>query len=597
MQTSTDYKFLRLLIKEMINEAAKEDLPARFTPQSIMLWKSKKIVSSALPGSGFEEPTFLLSNYQISNFYPADNENETILQFHNPPAPVDEILKLGCAPIPLKYVTNNNSMFMTTLKNKFNSDEAIIRYTEIIKNVKDNASLSQSRPYNSSQTYFVITSSTNPNFKVIGGKEGNVIGDSLTGLYKNMIADPLKGYGIWLTTMPATVQKETIDILTAAQTSLSILTVVPGFNKVAAVANLGPSLALASYYAAIHEKIDPDAKVKIPIINAEVEAKTLNAVNVGGNLLAGILGCFAGVQQFISEINTLQRLRTLSGLTKFVSGGSVSITTLEDLRQAYVALGSNFRLAASFTDSLGTTVTTSTAGWQAVEGGFVYVTGTGNNWLNNVTKIGIIADVAGDAVVFTQQEVNLINSLLQGRNYFIIGHQLQAAINGTSSVWLKISAGIDILGLVLDVWTLQQIIDAIPEKVYIEREEITPEQVETSVRTIFSRLSLEYQRDIAGGNWGKLLSTTPGRVNVMDISTKSIKTVPSIVFDSSLNNYLNSQTKSFIPKLILVSSDLYSVFESVSKLKSSLGKNYSWKANDAGEVFLVLSRDFVAKTI
>ncbi len=597
MQNSSDYKFLRLLIKEMITEAAKEDLPARFTPQGIMLWKSKKLLSTVVPASKLEEPSFLLSNYPISNFFPADSENETILQFNNPPAPVDEILKLGCTPVPAKYVTNTNSMFMTTLKNMFNSNEAMIRYTEIVKNVKDNASLVQSRPYNSSQTYFVITSSTNPNFKVTGGSVTNVVGDSLTSLFKDMVADPLKGYGIWLTKMPNAVQEKTITILTAMQTSLSILTVVPGFNKVAAVANLGPSLALASYYASIHEKIDPEAKVQIPVIDTEVKATTLNAVNVGGNLLAGILGCFAGVQQFIAEINTLQRLRTLSGFTRFVSGGSASITTLDDLRQAYVALGSNFRLAASFTDNLGNTITTSTAGWQAVEGGFVYVTGAGNTWLNNVTRIGIIADTAGDAVVFTQQEVNLINSLLKGRNYFIIGQQLQAAINGTSTVWLKVSAGIDILGLVLDVWTLQQIIEAIPVEAKIEQKEVTVEQKSKLIPAMLARLSLEYRRNIANGNWSKLFSTAPGRVNVMDINTKSIKSIPAITFDSNLNNYFNSESKSFSPKVILVSSDLYPVFESVSKLRSSLGKNYSWKANDQGEVFLVLSNDFVRTTI
>jgi hypothetical protein len=83
----------------------------------------------------------------------------------------------------------------------------------------------------------------------------------------------------------------------------------------------------------------------------------------------------------------------------------------------------------------------------------------------------------------------------------------------------------------------------------------------------------------------------------MDINTKSIKSIPAITFDSNLNNYFNSESKSFSPKVILVSSDLYPVFESVSKLRSSLGKNYSWKANDQGEVFLVLSSDFIRTTI
>jgi hypothetical protein len=164
-------------------------------------------------------------------------------------------------------------------------------------------------------------------------------------------------------------------------------------------------------------------------------------------------------------------------------------------------------------------------------------------------------------------------------------------------VWLKVSAGIDILGLVLDVWTLQQIIEAIPVEAKIEQKEVTVEQKSKLIPAMLARLSLEYRRNIANGNWSKLFSTAPGRVNVMDINTKSIKSIPAITFDSNLNNYFNSETKSFSPKVILVSSDLYPVFESVSKLRSSLGKNYSWKANDKGEVFLVLSSDFIRTTI
>lgn len=592
--------FLRSLIKEILLESTtgRPDEPVRYTPQGIMTWKSSKLLSTVVPGSRLDEPEFFLSNYPISNFYPADSESETILQFNSMSAPIDEILNLGCEPVPEKYVSNTSSMFMKTLSNKFKSNEALVRYTEIVKNVKDKDTLQQSRPYNSTQTYFVITSSTNPNFKVTGGQVENVVGDSLTDLFKKMIANPLTGYGIWITTLPRSVQEDTITTLNVLQTGLSILTVVPGFNKVAAVANLGPSLALASYYAATHKNIDPNAKVEIPYIDAEVKAKYLNYVNVGGNLLAGVAGCYGGVMQFVSQVNALQRLRTLSGFNRFLSSGSASITTLDDLRQAYVGLGSNFRLASSFTDNLGNTISTSTAGWQAVEGGFVYVTGSGNTWLNNVTRIGIIADVAGDAVVFTQQEVNLVNSLLKGRNYWIIGQQIQAVIEGSSSLWMKAGATIDIVGAALDVWSLEQLLSSIPNRTDTINNDITPEEMTESVPSMFSELVIDYRTNIAGGNWNSLFPADPNKINVIDAVTKKVKLIPPVKFDSSLNNYINKQdNKSFTPRAIIVSSDLFPAIESIAKLKSSLGRHYSWKVTDAGTVFIVVSKEFITSTI
>lgn len=583
---------LRHFIREIIIESSENRAPARYTPKEIFKFR----FSSGFEGLDTNLDSYYFGKFPILNFYSADNENEVIIELSSnyEPDAVSSVKSMNASLVPAKYWTNPDSTFMKDVNSNISSKESKDRILEIIKNVKDDSSLKDSKTYNKTQRFFVITSSTNPNFKYVAGEQKPSFTTELSKLFSELIANPLEGYGIYVTNLPQVAQDESIKTLTALQTSLSFLTAIPGYGRIAAAANLGPSLALASIYHAKGKSIDPNQTVNIPVINVEVGAKKLNNFSVGAYVVAGIIGCFGGLHQAISEVNKLNQVRALSGLPSLTG---TNLNTLGQFRTAYTALGNSTTLVANYSDDVGAVVTTARSGWQAVAGGYVYVTGAGNSWVNNTAKAGIIASNAGKAIVFTQREVEFINSLINGGNYLRILTQMQNVASGTGTVMVYIGIAGDALGAIIDVITLKDIVeeyiktdppkDALP----IKDPEVERAVLISRLSSTYDEAKAKYAKITAGkANWDDY-TTSQGFTTIINLTTGARKIVNQIKIDSK--NCINDiPGKEFFPKVFIVNDEIYKTFEVISKLPNSFNppKNYFWKGNNTGSVFLVLSK-------
>jgi hypothetical protein len=113
---------------------------------------------------------------------------------------------------------------------------------------------------------------------------------------------------------------------------------------------------------------------------------------------------------------------------------------------------------------------------------------------------------------------------------------------------------------------------------------------------LFAFLSLQQKFNIVsvGGktDWSKYLPQQ-GYVTIINIDSKEQKFIPQIQIAAS--NILNPRSgiSSYTPKIIFVDSPIYQTFEIISRLPSSFypPKNYFWKCNDVGSVFLVLTKE------
>lgn len=585
---------IRNLIREIIAESALPLGPSKYTPAELMKFRSRMI----LMGSDKFDETYYFGNFLVKNFYPADSENEVIIELSGvSDSSYSDSIKLGGKPLPSSYTSNLSSKFINVLKNKFPSAEAQERLLLVAKNVKDDQSLNDSATYNRSKRFFVITSSTNPNFRYVSGEDKPSFSAEVGDLFRKMIANPLEGYGIYVTSMPKAAQDQSIRVLTTLQTLLSGLSVIPGYGKFAGVANLGPSLALASIYKVQGKNIDPNSKVTIPVVDVEISGVTLNNINVGANIVGGILGCFGGLHQAIAEVEKLRQLRSLSGLST-ISG--TSLNTIGEFKAAYAALGESVSLASSYTDDVGNVINTSVSGWRPVSGGFVYVTGPGNGWINKIFTPGIITSSAGEVVVFTQGEVSLVKSLMTNSHYGVILLQIQGVVDNSGKVMSYLGFSLDTMGFIFDAITLKDLLaefmEGPPPKDALPIEEPAEEKqaLIAKVSELFNNIkkSLGVLKD-GRSDWSKFYSKQ-GSVTIMNMTTGERKSINQITISGQ--NILNSKTDvSYTPSLIIVSESLYKTFEIVSKLPSSFNppRNYFWKGNNDGSVIMIVSRDLL----
>lgn len=585
---------IRSLVREIITESAKSFAPSKYTPAEIMRFEAKMI----LMGVDKFDNSYYFGNFIVNNFYPATSEDEVIIELLGSSVKsYSQAVSLGGKPVPVSYTQNLNSKFIEVLKNKFPSSEAQERLILVAKNVTNDQSLEDSKTYNSSKRFFIITSSTNPNFKYVSGEDKPSLSAEVGKLFKEVIANPLEGYGIYVTSLPKAAQDESIRTLSALQTILSGLSVVPGYGKFAGVANLGPSLALASIYKVQGKNIDPNSKVELPVVDIEVSGKSLNNFIVGANVVGGILGCFGGLHQAIAEVEKLRQIRSLSGISSIAGTG---LNTFNEFKEAYTALGKSVTLAASYTDDAGNIVNTSVAGWRPVSGGFIYVTGPGSGWINKLFTPGIIASSAGDVVVFTQGEVSFITSLITNGNYGIILLQLQNVVSGAGRVMSYVGFSLDTTGFVLDLMTLKDLLKEFtkepPPKDALPIPDPTEERraLMAKVSEIFEQIKKNFSVVQQGkSDWSKYYSKQ-GFVTIMNMTTGERKSINQLILSGQ--NILNSNPKvTYTPQLVVVSDSIYKTFEIIMKLPSSFNppKNYFWKCNNDGSVIMIISSDLL----
>lgn len=494
-----------------------------------------------------------------SQNYPGKQSNEVIFKLSRDPSrklSLAAALSLGARVIPDDYLAED-SPFIDVLSSEVSgNEEALSRNIEIAR-LRTDADIIASKPYNNSESFYVLIDNFIDNKYVISRNAKLITQDAQSSLIALIMKDPLGGYGKYVKQMPPKERNAFIQACTATSSVLSIgsLPLLTGeASPLFAAANIGPSLALASI-AWSEEN--------------ELEA----AIYFFGSLLSA----YGAWKQCVSMVMGIEKLAATMGTT---TGRSQS------------ALANLVGGKISYLGQVRTLLDRVTRQMAGIVGGRFQITGeAAETWVFQTAR-GPLTNDAGEIIYFVKEEVDFITALSRSNGGIFqslaLLHKLDNLVDGVSGAFaVAFGVGAETVGLTFDAIQLSEIVINGNEPVEPEiiRFDESPEAIRSRMISDFeeflknatSKFALPQVKvdNDTFSDWSKLKQID--RNNLMTIINNKnfdVKSGNKLELPST-NLYVigKKYNKTVKPDILVLPDAEYQAFDKLVKFSGSLFKN------------------------
>lgn len=362
--------------------------------------------------------------------YPGKQSNEVIFKLSRDPAKklsLTAALGLGARVVPDDYL-KSGSPFIDALSSEVSgNEEALSRNIEIAR-LRTDADIIASKPYNNSESFYVLIDDFINNKYVVDRKAQFRKQDAQNSLIVLIMKDPLGGYGKYVKQMPPKERAAFIEACMATSAVLSIGSVSLLTGEAApvfAAANIGPSLALASI--------------------AWSEGSSLEAALY---FFGAFMSAYGAWKQCVSMVKGIEQLAATMGTT---TGRSQS--ALANLVGGRISYLGQVRILLD-------RVTRQMAG--IAGGGFQIADDAAEQWVFQTAR-GPLTNDAGEIIYFVKQEVDFITALSRSNGGIFqslaLLQKLDSLVDGVSGAFaVAFGMSAETVGLTFDAIQLADIV-------------------------------------------------------------------------------------------------------------------------------------------
>ena len=493
--------------------------------------------------------------------YPGKQRNEVIFKLSREPSKklsLAAALSLGARVIPDDYLLDGSPFIDALSSDVSGNEEALGRNIEIAR-LRTDADIIASKPYNNSESFYVLIDNFIDNKYVISRAAKSITQDAQSSLIALIMKDPLGGYGKYVKQMPPKQRDAFINACTATSAVLSIgsIPLLTGeASPLFAAANIGPSLALASI--AWSEE-------------SELEA----AIYFFGSLLSA----YGAWKQCVSMVMGIEKLAATMGTT---TGRSQS------------ALANLVGGKISYLGQVRTLLDRVTRQMAGISGGGFQITGeAAETWVFQTAR-GPLTNDAGEIIYFVKEEVDFITALSRSNGgvfqSLALLQKLESLVDGVSGAFaVAFGVGGETVGLTFDAIQLSEIVvnGNSPVKPEIIRFNESPaavvsrmlpdfEKFKENATSKFSLPQVKVGNDVFS-DWSKLKQID---------RTNSMTVINSMNFDVKSENKLELPatnlyeigkkydiTPTVKPDILVLPDAEYQAFDKLVKFSGSLFKN------------------------
>lgn len=493
--------------------------------------------------------------------YPGKKSNEVIFKLSRDSSQnlnYATAIRLGAKPIPDEYLADDAPFIKELSSEVSEKQEAIRRNIEIAK-LKSDADIIASKPFNNSESFYVLVDNFIDNKYVISRAAKSITQDAQSSLIALIMKDPLGGYGKYVKQMPPKQRDAFINACTVTSAVLSIgsIPLLTGeASPLFAAANIGPSLALAS-------------------IAWSEESELQAAIYFFGSLLSA----YGAWKQCVSMVMGIEKLAATMGTT---TGRSQS------------ALANLVGGKISYLGQVRTLLDRVTRQMAGIAGGGFKITGEGaEQWVFQTSR-GPLTNDAGEIIYFVKEEVDFITALSRSNGgvfqSLALLQKLEGLVDGVTRAFaVAFGVGAETVGLIFDAIQLSEIVvnGNSPVKPEIIRFDESPAAAVSRMLPAFdeflknatSKFSLPQVKvdNKKVTDWSKLkqidrtnLMTVINNAN-LDIKTSNKLEIPA----SSLYvpGKIYDKSPSVSPDILVLPDAEYKAFDKLLKFPGSLFKN------------------------